>query len=303
MRHQRILWPAIVMMLMAGAVCSPAQTSSSETPGEVTTPPARLPEVTVTGQQPLNEDRPLGDNQQPEWTARRRFVTTRIYVQPPWQVEEETGWDATYGRSGTPVHLLTQEIELGLPYRFQVDYEYAEGIDHGIWDTASQSAELRWAFAEWGKIPLNPTIKFEWKFTNHAADSYELNLALGEDFGPRWHWGANLFFEQQVGDDRETEHTISQALSYSVIDEKFGVGVEMELKDETDNLDRNSHLVFLIGPSVQWRPTPRTHLDVVPLLGTTGPSPRIETLVFFGFDFGPGSEHHEGITPASLRNR
>ena len=263
----------------------------------------------MTGEPTLKEEQPVGENQQPEWTARRRFVTTRVYVQPPWQVESETGWDATYARSGggPPQHLLTQELELGLPYRLQMDYEYAESVNNpdrrSQWTYESSSFELRWALAEWGKIPLNPTIKAEWKMNNAQADAYELNLALGEEINPRWHWAANLFYEQQVGDDREREFAISQALSYTVLDEKLGVGIEMKLDDETDNLDRHSHLVFLIGPSVQWRPTPRTHLDVVPLLGTTGPSPRIETFVFFGIDFGPGSERNERVTPASLRNK
>jgi hypothetical protein len=146
-------------------------------------------------------------------------------------------------------------------------------------------------------------VKAEWRFRNHVADSYEFVLALGEEIAPRWHWGANLFYEQQVGDDHEREFAGSQAVSFTLIDEKLSVGVEMKLVDETDDLDRHSHLVFLIGPSVQWRPTPRTHLDIVPLFGTTDPSPRLETFVFFGIDFGPGSERKEGITPASLRNR
>jgi hypothetical protein len=304
MRNARFQWQVVTTTLMLSATFCFAQTTPSETQtAGVVTPPARLPEVTVTGEQPLNEERPLGPNQQPEWTARRRFTTTRVYVQPPWQIEAETGWDATYGRSGKPHHLLTQEIEIGLPYRLQLDYEYAETVDGDRWRNDSSSVELRWAFAEWGKIPLNPTVKAEWKFNNALADAYELSLALGEEITPRWHWGVNLFYEQQVGDDRETEYAISQAVSYTVIDEKLGVGVEMKFDVETDNLDRHAYPVFLIGPSVQWRPTPRTHLDIAPLFGTTGPSPRIEAFIFFGIDFGPGSERSEAITPVSLRNK
>jgi hypothetical protein len=44
-------------------------------------------------------------------------------------------------------------------------------------------------------------------------------------------------------------------------------------------------------------------LDIVPLLGATGVSPRIETFIFFGIDFGPGSERSEALAPASLRNK
>jgi hypothetical protein len=54
---------------------------------------------------------------------------------------------------------------------------------------------------------------------------------------------------------------------------------------------------------MQWRPTPRTHLDVVPLFGVTGQSPQVQSFIFFGIDFGPGSEDHEQLSPASLRNK
>src|SRR6266850_7539050 len=257
--------------LLAGAVCAMA---------DEYTQPVAMPPVTVTATNQLYEEAPMGPNQQPEWTARRRFATTRVYVQPPWQFEAESGWETQYFRSGkgSPFHKLTQEFELGLPYRFQVDYEYAEAINkggNGRWTYDSSSFELRWALAEWGKIPLNPTIKAEWKINNADADAYELSLALGDQIAPRWHWGSNLFYEQQVGTDREREYAVSMAFSYTLIDDKLGIGTEMKLTDETDKDDRVSHLQFIIGPSLQWRPTPRTHLDVVPLFGTTGPSPRV----------------------------
>jgi hypothetical protein len=303
--HSRCLMTIAMSLLFATrGFCDGTQ------PGGVTSPAVRLPEVTVTGEQPLNENQPIGPNQQPEWTAYRRFPFTRIYVLPPWHFEAESGWDATYNRSGggPPFHLITQEFELGLPYRFQVDYEYAETInDPGFGSTGHRydgsSFELRWALADWGKLWFNPALKAEYRLANAQADFYELSLSLGDQFAERWHWGVDFFYEQQVGDVRTTERSVSGALSYTLIDEKFSIGTEMKLKDETDNLDRHSHLVFLVGPSIQWRPTRNTHLDIVPLLGTTGPSPRIETFIFFGIDFGPGSERSEALAPASLRNK
>jgi hypothetical protein len=290
--------PLLISVLALGWVTE--SVAQSETESE---PPSRMPTITVTATNALAEEAVVGENQQPEWTARRRFVTTRVYVQPPWQFESETGWQATYPRDGSPRHLLTEEIELGLPYRLQLDYQYAEAIDSGHWRYDSSSVEVRWAFAEWDRILLNPTVKAEWKFNNGEADAYELSLALGAGLAPRWHWGANLFYEQQVGSGRETEYAVSQALSYTLVDDKLGLGIEMKLDDETDKDDRNPHFELLIGPSVQWRPTSRTHLDVVPLFGVTGRAPQVQTFVFFGIDFGPGSEPAEGITPASLRNK
>src|SRR5436305_1672173 len=65
----------------------------------------RLPAVTVTATNHLKEDFLFGDNLQPEWTTRRRFTTTRLYVHPPWQIETELGLDVTLPRSGKAGHL------------------------------------------------------------------------------------------------------------------------------------------------------------------------------------------------------
>src|SRR6478736_349464 len=100
-------------LLWFAAAHSSAQTNSST-----------LPEVVVTGTEPgearpgsLGEDQLIGPNLQPEWTTRRRFATTRIYVAPPWQVEFEQWWKGKWPKEGGAEHLFQSEISLGLPYR------------------------------------------------------------------------------------------------------------------------------------------------------------------------------------------
>ena len=270
----------------------------------------RLPDVNVIATVPLQEDYPLGDNHQPEWTARRRFLTTKVYVQPPWQVEAEIGYNGTIQRMGEPLHLFQQEIEIGLPHRFQLDVENVnanfKGDEDGSgkWQHVSDSLELRYALADWGKIPLNPTLNLEWKLNDGEADAFEFNVLLGEEFCARWHWGANLFYEQQVGDDRVREFAISQAISYTLIDQKLSAGAEMKFSSESDKDTRdNPENRLLMGPSFQWRPTRRTHLDVVPLFGVNDKSPHAEFFVFFGIEFGPGSKERESVEPASLHGK
>lgn len=144
----------------------------------------------------------------------------------------------------------------------------------------------------------------EWKFNEHDADAYEVKLLLGEELAPRWHWGFNLFYERQTGGERTTEWGFSQAVSYSVIDGKFSVGVEMNYENTTEKTSRgNPENEFLIGPSVQWRPTRRTHLDLVPLIGTTHDSPIIETFVVLGIELGPGRGNQEIKAPVSTGSR
>ena len=114
----------------------------------------------------------------------------------------------------------------------------------------------------------------------------------------------NLFFEQQIGDDREREFAATYALSYTLLDQKLGAGIEMKFSFESDK-DARGHPdnEFLIGPSLQWRPTSRTHFDVVPLFGANHEAPVVQLLVFFGIEFGPGSKENETVIPASLRGK
>ena len=163
---------------------------------------------------------------------------------------------------------------------------------------------MRYAFADWGRIPLNPTVYLEWKFNHDAPDAGEIKLLLTEEIAPRWHWGMNFFYEQEMGGGSETEMGVSQALSYSLIDEKLGVGVEMQCNHVTEQGARSDPaLEFLAGPSLQWRPTPRIHLDLVPLMGVTHDAPRVWAWVVFGIDFGPGRNKAGPTTPVSTRSR
>jgi hypothetical protein len=185
-----------------------------------------------------------------------------------------------------------------------VNQNFQEGSDTRNWHHESTSLELRWALADWGKIPLNPTVNAEWKFNDGDADAFEFQLLFGDELGPRWHWGLNLFWEQQVGDDRVREFAASQAVSYTVVDQKLDAGVEMKFRSESDKDTRNNpENWFQLGPSIQWRPTRRTHLDLVPLFGLTGHAPVCEVFLFFGFEFGPGSVEQERVNPASLRGK
>jgi hypothetical protein len=163
-------WFVVFTVLFAIPAWCSAQQAQSETPS-ITTAPVRLPEMQVVGTNTLAEDMPIGPNQQPEWTARRRFTTTHVYVQPPWQADAELGIDTTYGRGDAPSTKFTQEFELGLPYRLQVDYEVAEVAEPHNDHYDSSSFELRWALADWNKIPLNPTLKAEWRINNGDADT------------------------------------------------------------------------------------------------------------------------------------
>lgn len=269
---------------------------------------AKLPEVIVTDSvvKPdlLQEDRPVGPYGQPEWTTARRFTTTRVYLQQtPWSTGFEQWVRVTRDQHGGGMQTrMQEELEIGLPYRFELDlYEtWAIDQDRNV-NQDEYSAELRYALADWGEIPLNPTLYFEYAQHDHQPNGIEGKLLFGGDLAPAWHWGLNLICEQELGYPNARELAVSQGISCTLIDEKFSAGIEMKYANENadDSLAVNE---FLIGPSVQWRPTSWSHIDVTPLIGCTPDSPAFQAFLVIGIDFGTGSSKKEHYAPTSLQS-
>src|ERR1700756_3350210 len=156
----------------------------------------------------------------PPALSRSRFTPLlNAYVLPPWAVYASVIYQGDALRFNRPDHMFTEEIELGLPARFGVAIENSVEGFRGTWQDRSFSVEARYAFADWDKIPLNPTIFAEWKFgigdilhdegaptpgkkfgpggfdtSQGIPNAYELRLLLSEDFFDRIEWALNSFF-------------------------------------------------------------------------------------------------------------
>lgn len=147
--------------------------------------------------------------------SRSRFSpTTTAYVLPPWHFYFGEIYEGNFERHGFPDHLFNQEIEMGLPYRFGVATEGQFERFNGGGGMQTISVEGRYAFADWGKIPLNPTIFAEYKFgvgtirheevmppagaameeeeagAPSVPSAYELRLMLADEFF--WEVGVGL---------------------------------------------------------------------------------------------------------------
>jgi hypothetical protein len=173
---------------------------------------------------------------------------TNSYVLPPGAVYASLIYQDDVVHFRPPDHHWTQEVEIGLPYRFNVAFE--NNIQHFDGDTqdASFSVEARYAFADWDKIPLNPTIFAEYKFglgnilhdegaptpahkfgpdgfekDEDTPDAYEFRLLLSEDFFDRVEWSLNTFFEQELAPgDRGREWGLAQSVVTPI--HLFGAG-------------------------------------------------------------------------------
>src|SRR5205823_10228868 len=83
-------------------------------------------EVTLTDEQEIvvtGEEAPSAYGAPPGFSRSRFSNTTQAYVLPPWAFFFGEIYEGRGFRHGPPDHLFTQEIEMGLPYRFGIAAE------------------------------------------------------------------------------------------------------------------------------------------------------------------------------------
>ena len=259
--------------------------------------------------------------------------TTNAYVLPPGAIYASLIYEDAVVHFRRPDHDFTIETEAGLPYRINIAME--TDIEHYADETQirSFSLEARYAFADWNKIPLNPTIFAEYKFgggrilhdegpptparkfgpggfdtSMETPDAYELRLLLSQDFFDRVEWALNGFFEQEIEGDRGREWGIAQSVvtPFWLSHEELKGGMEFLFRSFTDKGIRGKpYNSFVIGPTAAWRPSRNTRLDISPLFGVNHKSPIMQLFVVFSYYFGGGSSGgtESGEAPASTRNR
>jgi hypothetical protein len=271
----------------------------------------------------LSDDLPVGPYHRPFWTAKRPSPTTRIYLQvDPDEVEFEQWVDIRprqyqgFGQPKVSAVRMSEEFEFGLGGRFQLDLYMntifeRQGFNSTL-EVRNWSAEIRYALADWGVIPTNPTLYLEYILWNNqpgaeadqATSSLEGKLLLGDDLGDYWHWGSNLFCEHTLNSSvLETGVTLS--VFRTIIDGVLSAGFATQYVYESDKDPGNVHIRFrglYVGPSLQYRfanreveeeqngqktkkMRPRAHLDIEPLIGVTHEADEARVQLVFGWDF------------------
>ena len=314
MKRISVVWSLFLILaltLLAVTLCCGVLPALAEEPQTVV-----LPEVTVHGVRPSDEL--IGPYNQPRWAARGRFSSsTDIYVLPPYEFNIDLDYTGTIPKHGKTQNLFTQEFELGLPHRFQIAYENNFVLQNEHSQITRQTIEGRYALADWGRLPLNPTLFAEYHFgvgkdygeddddaPERIPDAIELRLLLGEQFGRNYQWALNIFHEFETGGERERETGFSQALVYSIRDEYLKVGLEMQFIRRTDAETRSKpEYEFDIGPSFTWKPSARTRLDLATLFGTTSDSPALSIYAVFSIAFGDDGNKSESVVPVSTQHR
>lgn len=228
-------------------------------------------ETVVIGPRVWGDAAPVGPYQQPKWTDRRRFPTTRVYVAPPGTFTFEYWLETKAPLDGGDVRLRSLfEVTLALPKRLQLDlYLRTQQVGTGPMVFESERVELRWALADWGVIPGNPTLYLEWIRPAERPMKLEGKLLLGDAFTERLYWGLNLFYERELWGAQAQEYGVTGGLSYSLLENVLGAGAEFRVELVDDRTARPSPLEmeFLAGPSLSWRPLPQANVLVVWLVG------------------------------------
>ncbi len=305
-----------------------AQVAASTTPTtDSTTPTVSESEIIVRGDEfPSAYGAPGG-------LSRSRFSPiTNGYVLPNGAVFAALIYEGDFAKGDPPDHMLTQEIEVGLPYRFGVAIENSLEFFNGESANKSFSVEARWALADWDKIPLNPTLFAEYKFgtgpiiheegppppPEEAAaeegegppdqpDAYEFRLLLSEEIAKTVEWSFNAFLENEILGDRGREWGFAQSIQTPLFlpHERLKAGLEMQYKNFTVKDTRGDPMhSFGVGPSIAYKPSARARFDVAALFGVTKDSPDVQVFGVFSYVFGGGGgEEAGGEAPASTRNR
>ena len=250
-------------------------------------PVTQVVEVNASHLPALREEGLIGSYQQPLWTATRRFPTTRVYIIPESKIDVEYWLRTTFNKDGSTEYRNLYEVEFGLPHRFQADIYYR--TDESSTDDVihpSEQYELRYAFADWGKLSGNPTVYFEFIRHHDEPNQIEPKLLLGGELAQAWHWAVNFVAECQTSGDLEREYQVCNALSYTLKDYKLSVGVEgrevfMDSKQDRGNFSTE----IVLGPSFQYRPIPRFTMNLAPLVGVTDESPDAQIWLNAGCEF------------------
>ena len=259
-----------------------------------------LPSMTVAGAVVPGENKIVGAYGQPEWSARRPFPGVSVYVVPAGEAEVELGYLVQSFPTERGRGEFTQEIELGLGHRFQVAMEnsvrnYREpATPTQAWREDSFTGSLRYAVADWGKVPFNPALSAGWRHNQRTRDAWQLGVVVGDEITPRWHWAANLGTEHPLGSAGRREVTGDMAITYSVTNETLNLGLQTGWRSRHGGGEPGTSYA-VGGPCFQYRPWDEFHFNAACMWSdhVSGATTR-EIQISIGFEFGEGADDHDG---------
>lgn len=230
-------------------------------------------ETKVIEKKRMKDSEKVGSYNQPVWTTKRRFPTTRVYLLPENQVEVEY-WLLMEGNlegDTDPKYTGIYEIEYGIGHRLQSDFYFktVQKDSNAPMEILSQSIELRYGFFNWGEVFGNPSVYVEWIRRSGRPQKGEFKLLLGDEISDRLFWGLNLIYERELGGETGQEYAVSGGVAYSLVDGYLSVGLEGKIVAEDNQSDRFNFFEkkFMLGPSILYKPIPKINFILTSLFG------------------------------------
>ena len=247
-----------------------------------------LEEVIVSAK-PYPQFKLVGDYKQPAWTLVRKFPSTRVYVMtPPGTVMYEKWFDVRTPRDGTPSEVrMKDEFAFGLGKRLELDLYmhtvYKNNETLSTFGFRGFSWEIRYALADWGKIPGNPTLYFEHKLLN-GKQGIEPKLLLGDRIGKKGIWGFNVIYEANLGGtNEEQKREYAYTASYGkIINDDLTLGISHMFRY---NDYEGTSKEWYVGPLVQYRFNGHGYLNVEYMTGLNDEAKKSRTIIIFGWRF------------------
>lgn len=247
-----------------------------------------LEEVIVSAK-PYPQFKLVGDYKQPAWTLVRKFPSTRVYVMtPPGTVMYEKWFDVRTPRDGAPSEVrMRDEFAFGLGKRLELDFYmhtvYKNNDALSTFGFRGFSWEVRYALADWGKIPGNPTLYFEHKLLN-GRQGIEPKLLLGDRIGKKGIWGFNAIYEANLGGtNEEQKREYAYTASYGkIINDDLTLGISHMFRY---NDYEGTSKEWYVGPLVQYRFNGHGYLNVEYMPGLNDEAKKSRTIIIFGWRF------------------
>ena len=247
-----------------------------------------LEEVIVSAK-PYPQFKLVGDYKQPAWTLVRKFPSTRVYVMtPPGTVMYEKWFDVRTPRDGAPSEVrMRDEFAFGLGKRLELDLYmhtvYKNNETLSTFGFRGFSWEIRYALADWGKIPGNPTLYFEHKLLN-GRQGIEPKLLLGDRIGKKGIWGFNAIYEANLGGtNEEQKREYAYTASYGkIINDDLTLGISHMFRY---NDYEGTSKEWYVGPLVQYRFNGHGYLNAEYMPGLNDEAKKSRTIIIFGWRF------------------
>jgi hypothetical protein len=161
---------------------------------------------------------------------------------------------------------MRDEFAVGLGHRLELDLYAHTVYDGPVTDRKFAwrgfSWEVRYALADWGKLPGNPTLYFEHKLIN-GRQGIEPKLLLGDRIGKTpYIWGLNAIYEANLASkkvDQEREYAVTVSIA-RIITHNLTAGLSSMYRFN-DYVPHTSEELYL-GPNLQYRFNGRAHLSI-----------------------------------------